>query len=247
MTSPRSDTVWRYMSVAELIAILERRCLIFRQLRSLRRDDRAEGAIPEDVYISDPVLGGDAEARLQGTRANEDLGYCTYVQCWHRARGEHSAFWRIYGNRGVAICSRINNLGAQGFWQGSSLGADDIVYADTWAEAEAKGLVVPQGITPNRISMRRKRRAFSWEKEWRIFKSPPTARYGTLDVGLPQEEYEIARQAWQMKWPLYEEISIDSIEWITKVIVAPASPKWVLESISVMAKRHNLRCKLSNI
>jgi hypothetical protein len=235
------------MSVAELIGILERRCLNFRQLRSLRRDDRAEGSIPEDLYARDPVLGGDITARLQGMRANEDLSYCTYIQCWHRATREHSAFWRIYGDRGVAVRSRISSLRAQALWKSFSLRAEDIVYADTWAEAEAKGLAVPQGITPNRSSMRRKRRAFSWEKEWRIFYSPPTARYGALDATMPRDKYEIARREWQIKWPEYEEISIDSVKWISKLIIAPASPRWVFESICSIAKRHNVDCEPSRI
>src|SRR5437899_6593730 len=97
--------IWRYVSVAELINILDRRRLIFRQFRSLSRNDNAEGAIPEDLYELDPYLQGDSEARLRGLRANMDLQHCTYVQCWHKATGEHSAFWRIYAHRGVALQS----------------------------------------------------------------------------------------------------------------------------------------------
>lgn len=73
--------IWRYVSVAELINILDRRRLIFRQFRSLSRNDKAEGAIPEDLYDLDPYLQEDSEARLRGLRANIDLLYCTYVQC----------------------------------------------------------------------------------------------------------------------------------------------------------------------
>jgi len=65
MVSPKSDRIWRYMSVVELLNILERRALVFRQLRSLRRDDRAEGAIPDDLYTSDAVLSGDLGAKVK--------------------------------------------------------------------------------------------------------------------------------------------------------------------------------------
>jgi hypothetical protein len=68
------------MSLAELFNILERRALVFRQLRSLRRDDRAEGAIPDDLYTIGAVLSEDFDAKVKGLRANVDLGYCTYVQ-----------------------------------------------------------------------------------------------------------------------------------------------------------------------
>jgi hypothetical protein len=239
--------IWRYMSVAELISILDRRRLIFRQFRSLRRDDRAEGAIPKDLYARDPVLGRDLDAKLGGIRANADLRHCTYVQCWHRASREHSAFWQIYGDRGVALRSKISTLKKQSFWTTLRLKGEDIVYADTWAEAEKKGLTVAQGITPNRSSMRRKRRAFSWEQEWRIFYSPPTTRYGTLGANLPPGEFEMARREWRAKWPEYEEVSIDSFDWISHVIVAPGSPAWVLESICSIAKRNDLPCDLSKI
>lgn len=235
------------MSVAELINILDRRCLVFRQLRSLQRDDREEGAIPKDLYVRDAILGGNPDAREKGLKANVDLSYCSYIQCWHIAVSEHSAFWRIYGHRGVALCSSIDTLKAQSFWKNFSLHGDEIVYADTWAEAEAQGLAVPEGITPNRSAMRRKRRAFLWEEEWRIFYSPPTAKYGVLNAQARRDEFEIARLQLQLKWPEYEEIDIDSVKWISKVIVAPASPTWVVESISAVAKRHDLRCELSKI
>lgn len=235
------------MSVAELISILDRRVLVFRQFRSLRRDDRAEGAIPKDLYDRDRILGGDSLAKAQGLRANADLRYCTYVQCWHRATREHSAFWSIYGNRGVAIRSKISTLAQQTFWRETSLTGNDVVYADTWAEAEQKGLQVPEGITPNRGSMRRKRRAFSWEKEWRIFYKPPTAKHGFLNPSLPPNEYEIARKEWQAKWNEYEELTIESVAWISRIIVAPGAPGWVMESISSIAKRHDVPCRLSQI
>jgi len=243
----RSDTIWRYMSVAEIISILDRRRLIFRQFRSLRRDDRAEGAIPKDLYARDRILQGDSRAKAQGIRANADLRHCTYVQCWHQATREHTAFWSIYGHRGVAVRTRISSLKQQTFWRQLSLNGEGVVYADTWAEAEQKGLRVPEGITPNRGAMLRKRRAFSWEKEWRIFYKPPTTRHGVLDARLPANEYEIARKEWRAKWSQYEELEIESVEWISRVIVAPGAPKWVLESISSIATRHDVPCELSNI
>jgi len=235
------------MSVAELISILDRRCLIFRQFRSLRGDDRAEGAIPKDLYVRDRILQGDSLTKARGIRANADLKYCTYVQCWHRAIREHTAFWGIYGHRGVAVQSKISLLKQQSFWRQLSLTGEDVVYADTWAEAEQKGLRVPEGIMPNRGAMRRKRRAFSWEKEWRIFYKPPTSKHGVLDVRLPPNESEIARKEWRSKWGEYEELVIDSVEWISRVIIAPGAPEWVMKSISSIAERHDLPCKLSQI
>lgn len=247
MISQECDTIWRYMTLAELANILERRSLVFRQLRSLGRDDRAEGAIPDDLYTRDVALSEDLDAKAKGLRANVDLGYCTYVHCWHRAEHEHSAFWRIYGHRGVAVRACISTLREQTFWRNCSLRGEDIVYADTWAEAEEKGLSVPQGITPNRSAMQRKRRAFSWEDEWRIFYSPPTAKYGVIEGRLPPNEYEIARSAWHAKWPEYEEVGIDAVQWISRVVIAPASPRWVLESIESITKRHSLECVASAI
>lgn len=199
------------------------------------------------MYSTDAVLTGDFDAKVKGLRANVDLGHCTYVQCWHRAEDEHSAFWRIYGHRGVAVQTSISNLQEQNFWKTCSLRGEDVVYADTWAEAEQKGLRVPQGITPNRSAMRRKRPAFSWETEWRIFHTPSTAKYGVLDGRLPAHEYEIARNEWHSKWPEHEEIAIDDVSWISQVIVAPASPQWVFESVACIAKRHGIECVPSAI
>jgi hypothetical protein len=207
------DTVWRYMSVAELISILERQCLVFHQFRKLRRHDRREGAIPKDLYERDPILRGDSAAKLAGIRASEDLRFSTYVQCWHRASREHSAFWQIYGDRGVALRSGIRALKKQEFWTEFSLKGEDVVYADTWAQAESRGLRVPQGITPNRGSMRLKRKAFAWEKEWRIFYRPPAK--GFVDGRLPPAERELERKKLLSRWPGSEEVRIQSFDWIS--------------------------------
>lgn len=234
------------MSVAELFSILDQRQLIFRQFRSLRRDDRAEGAIPEDLYDRDLILKLDPEARLSGEVANVDLLHSTYVQCWHRGTKENSAFWKIYGERGVAVRSKISRFEQQVFWRKYSLKGEDIVYADTWEEAEEKGLMVPAGITPNRSSMRRKRHAFSWEEEWRIFYQPPTTKYGIIAGGSAAEQ-EAARQAWRRDCPEYEKIAVDSIKWISEIVVAPAAPMWVFETINTIVKRHSVRCRASEI
>lgn len=243
----KSDTIWRYMSVAELISISDQRRLVFRQFRSLRRDDTAEGAIPEDLFRRDPILNVDTQAKVAGDSANIDLLHCTYVQCWHRATKENSAFWKIYGERGVAVRTKIRNFEQQSFWKERGLRGEDIVYADTWIEAEKKGLMVPQGITPNRSAMRRKRHAFSWEQEWRMFYQPPTAKYGIINGGLTAEEQEAAQRDWRANWPEYEEIAVDSLKWISEIVVAPAAPKWVFESIASIGKRHSLTCRVSKI
>ena len=243
----RSDVIWRYMSVAELVSITDRHLLIFRQFRSLRRDDRAEGAIPEDLYDRDTALGEDSKAKAKGLRANIDLRYSTYVQCWHRAAREHSAFWQIYGDRGVAVRAKISRLKREKFWAEHSLRGEDIIYADTWAEVEKQGVTVPLGIMPNRTSMRRKRHAFSWEKEWRIFYSPPASKIGVVDGSLPRDEREIARREWRKRLPEYQEVKVDSVEWISRIIVAPGAPSWVVDTIRLIAKRHGLHCTPSDI
>ena len=39
----------------------------------------------------------------------------------------------------------------------------------------------------------------------------------------------------------YEEISVDSVRWIAKVVVAPGSPEWALEAIDSVCWRHDVR------
>lgn len=233
------------MSVAELLSILERRRLILHQFRTLRRADRAEGSIPDDLYDRDQVLSANPEARAHALRANTDLSYSTYVQCWHRSSREHSAFWQIYGNRGVAIQTTIRKITAQKFWTDHSLKGDDIVYADTWAEMERHGFAVPEGIMPNRMSMRRKRHAFSWEKEWRIFYKPPASIVGVVDASLPPAEHAVRRAEWRRRLQEHQEIAIESLTWISKVVTAPGAPPWVVDSICATAQRHKVQCRAS--
>ncbi|PYL06207.1 MAG: hypothetical protein DME33_14325 [Verrucomicrobia bacterium] len=118
--------------------------------------NKALAAVGRGVAQRSAAAIDDARVDERGRlRANIDLLYCIYVQCWHKAEGENSALWRIYAHRGVALESTISELTAQSFWRQASLRGKDIVYADTWAQArERKSALIRCAGSPKSLLLR---------------------------------------------------------------------------------------------
>ena len=117
LTTPNPDTIlWRYISLAKFLDMLDRRALWFTQLDSL----------------PDPFEGVPAEIILEGNRATREklrtmmieggmdadtarkwnlppsyttTRQITYVNSWHMNDFESMAMWATYSKEGLAIRS----------------------------------------------------------------------------------------------------------------------------------------------
>jgi len=113
-------TVWRFMDLAKLVSLLERRELFLPSVEIL--GDPHEGSMPLPSAEARDAMFEEAEKLLEGAepkeirkllgeamnsnkRFMERLRRFTYVSCWHMNEHESEAMWRLYctGRSGVAV------------------------------------------------------------------------------------------------------------------------------------------------
>src|SRR5215212_7638459 len=144
LTAPENpDTViWRYLSLAKFLDMLERQALRFTQLDSLR--DPFEG-IPAEVNLEAERRANEAirailaeAARTSGSPIRDwqhepsavSNRRITYINCWHMNDYESMAMWQAYSSEGLAIRSTFRRLAD--CFQGSSqwVGIGKVIYRD---------------------------------------------------------------------------------------------------------------------
>jgi hypothetical protein len=115
--SLRGVTLWRYMSLQKLLALLQSRSLHFSQLKLLR--DPCEGSVPiawesaVDVSQPDPISGSSRRTEWQEYQffpgpgeylKDKRLGDELYVSCWHAHEQQSAAMWSVYSSEnGIAV------------------------------------------------------------------------------------------------------------------------------------------------
>jgi len=106
-----SATLWRYMDLSKLIALLNKNCLFFARADTL--GDPWEGAASRANVILRSEL--DAQTNL-GYQRLGDLYRAsrkhTYISCWHENSYESAAMWRLYlkSDEGIAIQTTFERL-----------------------------------------------------------------------------------------------------------------------------------------
>lgn len=107
----QDQRIWRYMSLAQFLYILEHNKLPLVRLSKMK--DRFEGAPPQSAV--DFVLRNEPRDQpnsvLELVRQSYDINqYLTYVSCWFRDDFESAGMWDIYGKDGVVIQSTYSRL-----------------------------------------------------------------------------------------------------------------------------------------
>ncbi len=102
ISTPLDDTIiWRYMSFAKLISILQAGALFFTRMDLL--EDKFEGRLPRTTFSNmDDVT----------RKVFEDFRLNTAVNCWSMSHEESIGLWKSYvpHKEGVAIRSDIGRL-----------------------------------------------------------------------------------------------------------------------------------------
>lgn len=97
-TPPNETTVYKYMSFAKFVYLLQYKKLYFTRLDHL--EDEGEG------IIEDPFSQQD-KSRESYLRINK------YVNCWHINEHQSEAMWKLYGgirSEGVAVKSSVGGI-----------------------------------------------------------------------------------------------------------------------------------------
>jgi hypothetical protein len=117
-----SATIWRYLTLAKFLDMLERRALYFSALRCL--PDSFEGFPSKPTIEAMRAKGEGLRAHLLAEdvpdwvaeRAADQLGpyqsfrFITYINCWTMSEYESMAMWQLYSHDGIAIRSTFQHL-----------------------------------------------------------------------------------------------------------------------------------------
>jgi hypothetical protein len=114
----KNSRLWRYISVAKLVAMLSKRQMYFCRVDQL--EDQREAMLSRktvDLEVGvllgsetiQEILGdrpdGEILARLAAGSSDMRVRASTFVNCWYHSEDESVAMWQIYGVQGVAIQS----------------------------------------------------------------------------------------------------------------------------------------------
>lgn len=191
---PRNSKLWRYIDLAKLIDLLERRVIFFP--RADRFDDPWEGAIPEQTRRrrrqSFEQLQTDTEHLEEISEGlGERMKECTYISCWHESNVESAAMWKLYGDT-IAIQTTYGRFDAElKKWPQHEISIGTVRYRD-YARAR-----FPQCA---RYPFEHKRLSFAHEREVRAIIQPvsdPEAMRSGLPVdgfGVPVDVERLVRR-----------------------------------------------------
>ena len=222
------SVLWRYLDVAKYLDLLHRRALWLSRVDCF--GDPFEGhysiAALEAVRLlwDERDLGSDVTFLPEEGVMSESIlrqmaafiRRTSYVNCWHMSEGESAALWSQYADgHGIAIVSSPERIrrSLQGETRALYLGVVEYVDFDT-ASWDGSNVLT---------NLLRKRLSFRHEEEVRLINLRPSEeRSGPSPVGL--------------------HASVDLVELIDRVVVAPTAPAWYLEVVEEISRRFDLNC-----
>jgi hypothetical protein len=209
--------IWRYMSFAKFVCMLQTRRLYFATRGELTNDDKWEGVYPlkkaqraaraawefEKKYSPSKI---DKMADAFGEQQVAKLGRFG-VNCWHLSDFESAAMWKVYGDnsQAVAVESTVGRLV-------ETVSTSD---HDVWI-GEVEYFQPPKYDPPIEevvLSLFRKMACFTYEAEVRA-----AIELTDLDIRLKK----------QQEWPGID-VPLDTL--IEKVRISPRAQKWFMTTV----------------
>jgi hypothetical protein len=219
-TPPKPTTaVWRHISIAQLVSMLESNALWFSSVTEL--EDRFEGSYPvanvlrrrvltqatENFGVPDVVMQDFISKNLREMRSS------VYVNCWYAGFHESAALWQWAARRGesVALKSTFRRLS-------ESVSTTDDVFASKVMYVDYQKQLIPEGSTLNVFFC--KRRSFRHEREVRLL----IDHTGKKMVDPPKGIL----------------VAADVARLVTSIVVEPEAPRWIREVVGSLTRRYRL-------
>ena len=228
--------IWRYMSFAKYVSLLDKRALFFTRVDQL--EDKFEATYPKHIF--DPKVEAQlTEEQRRILEINQEklkqesefTKKVIVVNCWHISEYESAAMWELYlkGTEGVAIQSTFKRL-SDTF---DNYNEND-VYIGMINYIDYEKDVIPW----NNIfqPLVHKNRSFDYEKELRVV----LIKNIRLELAKAQERgYE--RIVDSIEFPVNGiEAQIDLETLIETVVVSPKSKKWFEELVQSVTRKYGL-------
>jgi len=218
LKKPKNDSIiWRYLDFTKFVSLLDRKALFF--TRADKLGDPFEGSHPKaNIPLRAKIYKGEIPLEDIG-EIYKLLREFTAVNCWHLSRHESAAMWRLYlkSNEGIAIQSTFKRLKDSIRDKKHDIFIGKVQYVDYEKER----------ITDDPMSsFLYKRKSFEHELELRavIQELPPK--------GLSTRS----------KRPFDDGVSVpvDLNLLISKICLAPTSPKWLHELVESVTRKYQL-------
>jgi hypothetical protein len=248
LVAPRhEEIIWRYMDIAKLLSLLDKRALYFTRLDQLGQLDPFEGYYTNANVAVDQLSFNDLPANWkigdgaivdektwdairqngnqlrQFAKAQREM---TFVNSWHVQPHESAAMWSQYlkSQDGIAVQSTYGRL------CDSFKGYEDFdVFIGTMRYLDYDKEVIPtRNILYPFLS---KRRSFEHEKELRCL------------IWTPQDgKNNLTENKFKNVNGIYVSIEIPVL--IQKIFVAPTAPTWVSETIASVVGKLGLKVEV---
>lgn len=242
---PDNTPVWRYISLAKLLALLRTKSVFF--CRADQFDDVFEGAFTEGSLreLAEQWGGEYPESVIQ---LCSWLPSRSFVSCWHAANVESAALWKIYaGVEGsLAIQSTVGAL-KKAFPSILEKKGDDLIVSQDVRRVQYIDYLTEHSFINDLAGpLCYKRQAFSFEQEIRVIRQelpsiskPSPERPNGRAINLATPPAEVGR-----------EIEVNLDELIEKVYLAPSSPAWLLPTVRSAMERFGfttIECRQSSL
>jgi hypothetical protein len=255
-------TLWRYSDLAKLVSLLQNKSLWFANAEILALDDPFETFVPLDNfshrswqrlsdipttlladfirlgYVNDQASQAD---NLQRIRVEADRMFRGalferrnfFISCWHRARHESVAMWKMYGavNGGVAIKSSTARVKKAFEAITLPMFMGNVRYIDGLEDKIETSINL---FTPVTV----KRSPFSYENETRVVcwnQEPIRSTKGIFFsvAALPEASFKHVDGS-----PIPEGIAVDFDvgALLEAIVISPFAPSWYVDVVSKLTQ-----------
>lgn len=224
MPEPENDAVlWRYMSISQLVSLLESKRLHFTRLDQYT--DHFEGIWPKkDLEYWNNLNGFNVPGHTEFLKRNKIV-----ASCWCKSEYESAGLWRLYtkNNEGIAITTTFGKLKRQllNFNKDSAIdlvGIGAVQYIDHVNEGLIEKLRPNEKLPNTLIPFMLKNHSYEHEKEVRA-------------LIVSNNKFEIS--------PSGIELPAD-LQFIDKVYANPFCEEWYLKALASLLTRYNLSDRL---
>nr|WP_321462827.1 hypothetical protein [uncultured Cohaesibacter sp.] len=230
--------LWRYMSFAKFVALLETKSLWFSRASCF--EDTHEGSAAAFTVLlreiaENPPRESDRPSHefiRKHLEENPKLREVVYINCWHRNDIESVAMWKLYGGseEAIAITTKFSKL-LQLLPYDCKIG--EVEYIDYDREAR-QDLTRPYGLFMS------KRLSFAHEQEVRaMFYIDPNNAPGVVF----SEQAEGKNRDFRTPLGYPQEIDVDKL--VDEIYIAPTAPDWFEDLVKSICKKYDFKKEVS--
>jgi hypothetical protein len=239
---PSTASLWRYMSLPKLLALLVSRSVFL--CRADLLGDEFEGSFTQgSLQAHERVWGG--PFLPEHVHLAQWLPYRTFVSCWHASEVESAALWEIYaGTEGaIAVRSTIGAL-VEAFPETAERSGDLIINQNVRSVQYIDYRSIHPHINALGGPFCYKRQAFAFEQEVRVIRQEiPTGPASDRPGGRVIHVGGIPDEAGRM-------IEVVLPNLIKAIYLAPSSPPWLLPTVQETLSAfdlENIECRQSSL